>query len=176
MAGVAGLIALPALSATVSLVPSSTAVTVGETFTVDLVLDAADAAGNQPGSFRGKVLVNFGTNAAYQSFVLADPSIAFGATTVNASSIALGFDNAAGVGVIGTFSFLVTGNVGDTISLGIQDGVPFISSFFNTDPTVKPFTPDFVGANVSVVPLPAAAWLMMGGLAALGGFARRRRS
>ncbi len=171
---VAALFALPAMSATVSLVPSSTSVEAGQAFTVDLVMDASDAPGNQPGSFRGSVLVDFGSLASYTGFTYNDPAVAFGATTETPTSITLGFDQANGVGTIGTFSFVADGVAGDSISLSIQDGVPFVGSFFNTDPTVSAFEPEFLGADITIVPIPAAAWLLIGGLGALGGFARRR--
>jgi hypothetical protein len=175
LVGIVSLLALPAMAATISLVPSSATVSAGDSFTVTLVLDAADARGNQPGEFRGKILVDFGSSAAYNSFTYDAPAVSFGAETVNAEDVALGFDLANGVGVIGSFSFTATGNAGDIISLNIEDAVPFIGSFFNTDPTVTAFTPDFIGASVTVIPVPAAAWLMIGALGALlGRFARRK--
>jgi hypothetical protein len=66
------------------------------------------------------------------------------------------------------------GSAGSTISFGLGDAEPFLGSFFNTDAVVKKFEPAFNGAEVSVVPIPAAAWLMMSALGILGGLSRRR--
>jgi len=170
----ASIFALPAYSATISLVPSTTTVNEGGTFSVDLVLDAADAPGNHPGSFRGKITVDYGNFSDYTGFTYNSPAVSFGDTNDNPGVIELGFDLANDVGTIGTFTFNVTGSAGDLIDLEIDDAVLFIGSFFNTDPSPTKFTPLFGDAQVSVIPIPAAAWLMLGALGTLGGMARRR--
>ncbi|MDG1463272.1 MAG: VPLPA-CTERM sorting domain-containing protein [Gammaproteobacteria bacterium] len=170
--------AVPALAATVSLVATSSEVETGELFTVDLVLDAADAPGNHPGSFRGKVTVDFGSNASYDSFSYSGPAVALGAESTTATTVSLGFDSANDVGVIGTFQFTSSGAAGDTITLGIQDRLLFLGSFFNTDPVVTAFTPEFFGNSIDItdvppIPVPGAVWLMGSALGFLG-FMRRR--
>jgi len=170
----ASFVALPAYSATVSLVPSTTTVSEGGSFTVDLVLDAADAPGNHPGSFRGLIELDYGSSADYTGFTYTSPAVAFGATTDNPGVIELGFDLANDVGVIGTFSFDVTGSAGDVIDLDLEDAVFVIGSFFNTDPSPTKFTPTFVDAQVSVVPVPAAIWLLGSALVGLGSMRRRK--
>jgi len=170
----AGLFALPAYSASISLVPSTTTVNEGGTFSVDLVLDAADAPGNHPGSFRGKITLDYGISADYTGFTYSSPAVSFGDTNDNLGVIELGFDLANDVGTIGTFTFDVTGSAGDVINLNIEDAVLFVGSFFNTDPSLTKFVPDMVDAQVTVVPVPAAVWLMIGALGTLGGMVRRR--
>ena len=171
---VSSLMALPSLAATVSLVPSTNAVSEGESFTVILVMNAPDAPGNHPGIFRGKVEVEFDELLVdYVGFEYNSPATEFGGTTIDAGSVKLGFDNSIDVAIIGTFTFNTTGPAGSTISLGLDDAIPLIGTFFNTDPIVK-FEPDFSGAEVSVVPIPAAVWLFASGLGMLG-FTRRKQ-
>jgi hypothetical protein len=172
---VTSLVALPSLAATVSLVPSTTTVSEGGQFTVDLVMDAADADGNHPGSFRGKIEVDFDALLVdYVGFVYNSPAVEFGTTTISEGSVELGFDQSEDVATIGTFTFDALGSAGSTISFGLGDAQPLLGSFFNTDGVVKKFEPAFNGAEVSVVPIPAAAWLMMSALGILGGLSRRR--
>ena len=178
---VAALMSLSTYASTVQLVPSQTQVDVGQTFSVDLFLDAADAPGGDPGAFQGFTVVSFDQSlVTYNDFVFNDPAVSFGGPPSAApGQVTIGFDNAlAGVagrtGVIGTFSFTAAGDVGDTIVLGIRDLFPTLGTFVNTVPTITPINPDFVGTEVSVVPLPATVWLMLSGLACLGGYARRK--
>jgi len=90
------------------------------------------------------------------------------------------------------FGFLkgtnLTGIQKETTVSGLASGSPFTlyTLFFtpSTNVSVRGFFYDVLGNNdqgpildnvkVSQVPLPAAAWLMLSGLAALGAFARRR--
>lgn len=174
---VSSLVALPALAATVSLVPSTDFVSEGGQFTVDLVMDASDVAGNHPGIFRGKVLVDFdGLLIDYVGFEYNSPATEVDAAIVTADSVQLGFNNSNDVAIIGTFTFDVLAPAGSTISLGLDDAIPLLGTFFNTDPAdpVVKFEPYFNGAEVSVVPIPAAVWLFASGLAMLG-FTRRKK-
>ena len=175
-AAVIGIFALPLSAATVQLVPTVAEIEQGEQFTVDLVLSAADAPGNHPGAFQGFVTVGFSESLAqYNNFVFSSPAELFGPAPVgDAGQVTFGFDKALDVGVIGTFTFTATGSAGDVISLSVADLFPSVGTFANTQPTITPFTPEFVGADVSVVPIPAAVWLMLSGLAVIGGIARRK--
>jgi len=171
-----GLIAMPSLAATVSLDPSTGFVSEGGQFTVNLVMDASDAIGNHPGSFSGMVLVDFDAALVdYVGFEYNSPATEFGTAVIETNSVQLGFNTANDVGIIGTFTFDVLGSAGSIISLGLDDALPRIGTFFNNDPIAnQKFEPVFSGAEVSVVPIPAAAWLMLSALGILGGLSRRR--
>ncbi|MCP4002419.1 MAG: hypothetical protein GY727_16075 [Gammaproteobacteria bacterium] len=171
------LLALPSLAATISLVPSTSSVSEGEQFTVDLVMDAADEnIGEYVGIFRGKVHVTFNeTHASYVGFEYNSPAIAFGSTTIDTGSVKLGFDNSSPTATIGTYTFDTLGSAGSTISLDLGDALPYLGSFFNLNPSPLKFTPAFNGAEVSVVPIPAAVWLFSSGLIGLFGVARKRK-
>jgi hypothetical protein len=173
---ISGMIAMPSLAATVSLEPATGFVSEGGQFTVNLYMDASDAIGNHPGSFRGKVQVDFDAALVdYVGFEYNSPATEFGTTVLETDSVELGFDTANDVGIIGTFTFDVLGSAGSTISLGLDDALPRLGTFFNTDPIAnQKFEPAFNGAEVSVVPIPAAAWLMLSALGMLAGLSRRR--
>ncbi len=179
----AGIYSTTVLAASVTLVPSSSTVVEGGVFSIDLTLSAADAPGSHPGLFGGTIEINFDPNLA--GFGVSDFSINAPATlqsgpTIGSNgglqTVSIGFDNALDVGVIGTFSFTATGSAGSIINFGLDDP-GFFSSFSNALPTNSPFTPDFFGTTVEItaVPVPAAAWLMLSALGALGIGARRRR-
>lgn len=166
-------------AASVTLIPDAAAVDNGDVLTVQLALNAPDAAGTLPGAFHGIVVLDYDpTLVMFDSFAFtapaeaADPVI----TSSNAglNSIEVAFQNAFNIGTIGTFTFNVLGMDGDTIDLTVRDADDFFGSFVNTVPTIQPLYPDFEGATVNVVPIPAAVWLFMSALGLAAGVARRR--
>ncbi len=164
-------------AASISLVPSTGEVLPSEQFTIDLVLDAADAPGNHPGAFSGYVSVTYDPLLVqFDDFAFSAPAKQLAAPSVTGSvteSATLGFFDALDVGTIGTFTFTALAPAGSTITFGLADLDPSFGTFINESPTNLAFTPDFNGAQVNVVPLPASAWLFM---SALGlGLARARR-
>jgi len=186
---IAGTLTATAFASSVSLDPSAVVINEDDVFTVDLIMDAstADVPGTHPGLFSGTIVIDYDrTLVQYDGFAINSPAkISSGPTvTQNGSqeTVNLGFFDftAPGdTGVIGTFSFTALGSMGNFIDIGLADGglgAPLFSSFANLLPTNQKFSPTFTGTTVEIVPVPAAAWLMMSGLGVLGLGARRRRS
>lgn len=164
-------------AATVSLVPSATDVDNGDVLSLDLVLDATGAPGAVPGSFHGSVILDYDPGlVSFDDFTFNSPAseLAIAPVTDGGSTVTLGFEGAPNVGVIGTFTFNVLGMDGDVLNFGLNDADDFFGSFANTLPTIQPVFPDFNGASVNVVPIPAAAWLFLSALGLAGTVARRR--
>jgi len=168
-----------AQAASLTLVPSANPVVQTGTFTVNLVLSAADSPGWHPGLHSGAVRVDFDkTLLTYNGFSLANGLIFFAPVAVttsgNTQTVTLGFQNAPDTGTVGTFSFRATGPVGSLATLGLADADDMFGSFVNKARTDVPYTPAFAGAqvNISAVPLPAGIWLLG---TAIGALAARRR-
>jgi hypothetical protein len=152
-----------------------------DTFTVNLVLTAANAPGWHPGLHSGGISVNFDkTLLTYNSFTLAGGLIFFEPVTVatsgNTQTVRLGFQNAPDTGTVGTLSFKAIGPVGSLATLGLADSDDLFGSFVNKARTDQPYVPDFIGAQVSPVPLPAGAWLLGTAVGVLGACRRFRRA
>jgi hypothetical protein len=164
-------------AASLALVPSAASVAQNGAFTVNLVLNAADAPGAHPGLYGGEVIVDFDTTLlTYGSFTLASGLTFFSspvvATNGNTQTVTLGFENAPDTGTVGTFSFTAIGTVGSLATIGLVDADDFSGSFASYVPTYQRFYPTFTGAQVNVVPLPAGIWLLG---TAVGALAARRR-
>ena len=171
-----------AQAATLKLVPTANPVTQSSPFIVDLVLNALDLTGNQPGDFGGKVVVSFDqTMLSYGSFVLTTgvPNLSFFsnpvvATSGNQQTVTFGFDYAPVSGVVGKFTFTALGNPGSLASIGLRDYSQTIGTFFEYTPRYGRVYPEITGTqvNISAVPLPAGVWLLG---TAVGALAARRR-
>jgi hypothetical protein len=180
----AGSTAQAASLTTLDLVPSAGTVVQNSTFTVDLVLNAANAPGSHPGLTSGQIIVDFDkTKLTYNSFTLGSglnfvplngaPVVAISGNT---QTVYIWFENAPDISTIGRFSFKAIGTPGSLATLGLVDADTFFgSSFVNkaqTDTGI--FDLRFAGTaiNITAVPLPAGVWLLG---TALGALAARRR-
>lgn len=166
-----------AQAASLTLVPANSAVARNGSITLDLVLDATDAEGPHPSLFGGEIIVDFDkTLLSYGGFTLTSGLTFFSspvlATSGNTQTVTFGFENAPDTVKVGTFSFTAIGSVGSLATLGLADADDFSGSFINYGPPDTRFYPDFTGAQVSIVPLPAGVWLLG---TAVGALAVRRQ-
>jgi hypothetical protein len=163
-------------AATVSLVPEDPVVAPGS-ITVDLVLEASDVAdGCDPrcSDFAGHVVVSFDpAGLTFVGFAAEQPANLIVGPTTETGTVTIGFDDALESGIVGSFEFLVTAEPGTGVALGLADTQPLLGSFEYEQPTNQFFFPDFVGTELQVVPLPAAAWLFLSALGAAVARVRR---
>lgn len=173
---------LPAQSATVTVVPDSSSVLEGGSFTVALVLNAADTGGSMPGSHSGSVVIDFdpalvmfnGFNFIGPASLLTPPGLS---SDSGAGTVTLGFEFAPAISVIGYYEFSVIGAANSLVNFGLADGDDFFGSFSYQEPTNTPYAPEFFGTAVTIqaVPLPATIWLLLGGLGLWSAIIRRAR-
>jgi hypothetical protein len=162
-------------------------------------LDPANASGAIGDSFSFNVVVDFtgdptlggGFDVMFDSAVLG--FVSYDASTCNVncdagfgrapdvsdgllSGIAFGqFNGITGPGIVGTVTFAAIGSGVGSISLSDTANAivgPFVSAvtFAVQDVEYSGATVDVAGAQI---PLPAAAWLLIGGLGSLFGFRRK---
>ncbi|MFK8014667.1 MAG: VPLPA-CTERM sorting domain-containing protein, partial [Gammaproteobacteria bacterium] len=144
----------------------------GEVLTFDLVMDFSDRI-TLGGGF--DVTWNSGglTFVEYASAGLGDPNFGRDPVLQNGRLFngAVGNFNGLTVGTIATISFTIVGTPGlflirpsgtDGDSGPWIDGVTFVDTII----------PDYNSAAVRVIPVPAAVWFLLSGLAALFGFRR----
>jgi hypothetical protein len=164
-----------AQAASLALVPSATSVAPNATFQVNLVLDATDVPDIQHRNlYGGEIVVTFDpAKLQFDGFVLDASLDFFEPVTTGAGTVSFGFDNAPDAGTVGTFTFTALGAPGSLATLDLEDVDDFSGSFASYVPTYRRFYPTFTDAQVSVVPLPPAVWLLGTGLGALA--ARRLR-
>lgn len=165
------LVALPAAQAAVvsgaqvALLPVTSTQATGAAFSIEVFLDAADAPGSRPGLFGGEIVIDFDPALlAWTGFATQGPVTLFSAPVMgNAGgrqTVTLGFENAPESGIIGSFQFIAIGPAGSIATIGLDDADQFFGSFISYVPTQQPFYPLFHGASVTIVPIPAAAWLL----------------
>jgi hypothetical protein len=172
-------------------------------FQIDVLLDASDVDGFHPAIIDGGYTITFdpdqieyiefitGNLDPEASFVgtlpLGPPPSPFNCGTSPACVIVPLIENAPEISTIGSFKFEVKNGVapGSAIHIGVDNLFLFddvVSGSFFTNKACPPgiscgnsdFTPDYSGATVNVVPIPAAVWLFASALGALG-WSRRRK-
>lgn len=164
-------------AASISLVPSTTSVLTGGSFTVDLLLDRTGVGGDIPGLFAGEVLVTYDPARLNLDAFLISASADLVSTSSSANTFTVSFENAVDTVLdtvinIGTFDF-TAGLTTGVANIDIKDAHYPLTSFANQlvggVTGIIPFNPDPTGTSVTVsnIPLPGALWLMLSGLGVL---------
>jgi len=172
------ILSLAANAASVELLPQSAQV--GGSFDIDLFLDATDTAGGHPGQYSGRVVIEYDpSQVSFVGFSFEAPaSELYALEQIDYGSyetVSIGFQNALDSEVIGSYTFDALAGPDAVIGFGIYDYDIDFGTFANESPSNQSFVPDFVGAEVTVVPLPAAFWLLGSALAGMAWTGRRER-
>ncbi len=114
--------------------------------------------------------------ASFTQEAIFDPGFLVDGTVTDGNIVGSGFGDFGGIDaddfLIATVVFDVIGVFAETnitMQNGTGGGGPFFSSVTFLEQTI-----DYQGATLTGIPLPAAAWLMLGGLGALFGFGRKK--
>ena len=165
-------------AAQVALLPATAEQATGAAFSIEVLLDAADAPGSRPGLFGGEIIIDFDPALlAWTGFTPQGPVTLFRAPEVGSAggrqTVTLGFENAPELGIIGSFQFIAIGAAGSIVTVGLEDADPFFGSFISYVPTQQSFYPLFHGASLAIVPVPAAGWLLGSALGLLACWRRQ---
>lgn len=149
----------------------------GDMLTFDLIMDfSGDGEITLGGGFdinfdeAGLSFVDYTSAGLGEASFGRDPDVEAGRLFSGAFGA---FAGLTGPDLVATMTFMASGPEG-TYAIGPSgtDGIggPFISAI----DFVSEIAVDYNGANVRIVPVPAAVWFMLSGLGALVGFGRRK--
>lgn len=178
IAFVMSLFCAAAQSASISLTPANQNVALGDAVTVQLTMDFSEDAtlGGGVDVFYDASILQF-VSFVFDAGLGGDPSFERNPDELAGELNGIGFghfEGLSGPSLVGTFTFntLKTGVVNFLLSANDFPAGDFISAT-----TFEAQTVSFSGTtvNVSVVPLPAAAWLLMSGLGLFAFSAGARR-
>ena len=159
-------------AATLTIAPGEVTAVQGDTILLEVIVDFENALALgggfdvvfDPTSLQ---LLSWTANSIGDPGFIAEPDITDGLL----SGIGFGdFQGMEGVFDVGTLAFQVIG--GSSTVIGTETAAiegPFIDAV-----TFEPIPTTYIGANVNVVPVPAAAWLLFGALGALLSVGRKR--
>ena len=189
-----------ATAASIALTPSSSIVQAGEEFELEFFLDgspeANDPNGPHPGNFCGEVRIDYDPNlltfrAQSEQLQLLDPEVgverlANGREVIRFEFNDVAFNEEPDAGVVGMFTFQASTDLYTTATVNIADNGVLGSTFLNHMETGEnnEFTVAPSAASVQIqspptavppVPLPAAAWLFLSALGALGVVRRKAK-
>ncbi len=157
-----------AAASSISFNPVTTNVGIGDIVEVEVVIDFTDT-----NLSIGAVDIFFDpTVLAYNDFTFAmslDPGFAFGPNLESPgvlNQLAMGdVGGLSAAGVLGTLSFTALAAGESALTMAINTGSS-PGTFWTT--SYQKIFPELGSASVTVVPVPAAAWLMLSGLGLLG--------
>ena len=188
-----------ATAASIALTPSSSTVQAGDEFELEFFLDGSpevnDPNGPHPGNFCGEVRIDYDPNlltfrAQSEQLQRLDPAperLANGREVIFFEFDGVIFNEQPDAGVVGMFTFQARADLDTTATINIADNDVLGSTFINhADPpgNVNEFTVAPSSASVQIqpsptaappVPLPAAAWLFLSALGALGVVSRKAK-
>ena len=161
---------------------------------LEMWLDASDVGGLLAGGldlFYDETITTYDGDFTFDAAFDTDPAFSrtgdhcFLDITIDGCSVpgeinGIAFGNFNGIGaagptLVGTLTFRGADiPVLGTSFLTMADNDVPAGSWF--DVNSNPVIVDYIGADITVVPLPAAAWLMIGGLGMLAGFSRKRKA
>jgi hypothetical protein len=172
------LVTSTSFSASLQLEPQSLQVERGSTLVIDLLMNAPDeivtGTNASTGGIGGSVIMSFTPGVTLTAFDLVAPA-APAAPPIGSPPGTEAFETAPYVGLIGRYTFSVAQNAPNSILFTVADSDDFFGSFVNIFGTNQSFMPLPGSATVQVIPVPAAAWLMLSALGMLGLRVRRSR-
>ena len=165
-----------AQAATLSLIPVNQNVVLGNTVSLQLMMDFSDDAtiGGGVDVFYDDSVLQF-VSFVFDAGLGDDPAFRRQPDALSGELNGLGFGEFGGLSgpsLVGTFTFNTLTSGSASFSLGVND-YP-VGAFYSAT-TYELQLVDFQGAaiEVSAVPVPAAAWLLFSGLVMVGAVSRR---